>query len=219
MDGFDRDWTEEKEDTKLPILEPYIESPDRTTENLDAYITSLDKSTAALSTWEEPIDTNVLNIGDVLTTAGGGLLENIVTALTKTFELFFPPKPEEPTSTEGIETTIDVPGLVTGMQSSLSPLTLSLDNLVTEIALQNKQGFGGEGFDLAGELSGGTMTLSDVNFTTPDVSTKLDMNVSVNTQLYIDGYLMWQAIKDYARVDLVSYGGVAGTAGANYTFA
>lgn len=166
---------------------------------------------------EQPIDTNVINIGDVLTTAGGNLLENIVTALTKTFEVFFPPKTRESTSTEDTKTpkTYDVEAI----QSGLSPLTANLGALVAQLTAQNKQGLGGTEFDLAESLSGGAITLSDINFTTPDVSTKLSMNVDVRTTLHLDGQEIWDSIKDYARTDLVNYGGVAGSASANYTFA
>ncbi len=206
-------------DVVVQNLEPYIESGDKSGEGLDAYITSMERTIAPLTSLEEPIDTNVTNIGDILATAGGGLLENIVTALQSTFELFFPPVTEEPIPGEGIETGIDVPGLVSGMQSSISPLTSSLDTLVTQLTLQNKQGIGGTEFDLAESLSGGAITLSDVNFSTPDVSTKLSMNVDVRTTLHLDGQEIWDSIKDYARTDLVNYGGVAGSASANYTFA
>ena len=175
------------------------------------------QSLAGMKFPEEPIDTNVLNIGDILMTAGGNLLENIVTALTKTFEVFFPPKTEESTSAEDAKTikTYDVEAI----QSSLSPLTSKLSELVSQLTLQNKQGLGSTEFDLAETLSGGAITLSDINFTTPDVSTKLSMNVDVRTTLHLDGQEIWDSIKDYARTDLVNYGGVAGSASANYTFA
>jgi hypothetical protein len=191
----------------------------RSTPKAGQYDVEAIQSLMGLSTMEEPIDTNVTNIGELLMTAGGGLLENIITALQSTFELFFPPVSKEPIPGEDIETSIDVPGLVTGMQSSISPLTSSLDTLVSQLMIQNKQGIGGTEFDLAESLSGGAISLSDVSFTTPDVSTKLAMNVNIQTTLIIDGQQVWDAIKDYARTDLVNYGGVAGSASANYTFA
>jgi TP901 family phage tail tape measure protein len=108
--------------------------------------------------------------------------------------------------------------LETKVTAGLSPTKTSLDSLVATLSHESERGYNVESIQsLMGDaLSGGTITLSDVNFTTPDVSTKLNMSIQVNTQLTLDGYMLWQGIKDYARADLVTYGGVSGSASTTY---